>query len=287
VPLTSYASDTAIRRDRKSGRDLEPIGKAPAFGHDPPVPRTSREVPMRHARLCSYAFALFAFPLMLAACVSGVNGSVEVAAGSSVSDASTVNGSVHVGPKAKADKASTVNGSVELADGAHAGEVSTVNGHVTLGQHASAGSVETVNGAITLESGATVAGDVSAVNGALNLESGSTVKGTLTNVNSHITVNGAQIGNGITTVNGDMDITGNAVVDGGIKVKKPEDNGVFGIHFGTDNIPRIVIGPGVTVNGPLTFERQVQLYISDQAHVSGPITGAQAVKYSGATPPSS
>jgi hypothetical protein len=84
-----------------------------------------------------------------------------------------------------------------------------------------------------------------------------------------------------------MDITGNAVVDGGIKVKKPEDNGVFGIHFGNDNIPRIVIGPGATVNGPLTFERQVQLYISDQAHVSGPITGAQAVKYSGATPPSS
>ncbi|HJP97769.1 MAG TPA: hypothetical protein VJ862_04315 [Rhodanobacteraceae bacterium] len=242
---------------------------------------------MRHARFCSYAFALVIFPLALAACVSGVNGSVDIAAGSSVSDATTVNGSVNLGPKAKARKASTVNGSVELADGAHAGEVSTVNGHVTLGQHASAGSVDTVNGAITLETGATVAGDVTAVNGALDLKSGSAVKGSLTNVNSHITVDAAQIGNGITTVNGDMDITGNAVVNGGIKVKKPNDNGVFGIHFDSDNIPRIVIGPGATVNGPLTFERPVHLYISDQAHVSGPITGAQAVKYSGTTPPSS
>lgn len=242
---------------------------------------------MRHARLCSYAFALILPLMLLAACVSGVNGSVDVAAGSSVSDATTVNGSVNLGSRAKADKASTVNGSVELADGAQAREVGTVNGHVTLGQHASAGSIDTVNGAITLETGATVSGDVAAVNGALNLQSGSAVKGSVSNVNSHITVDDARIGNGITTVNGDIDITGNSVVDGGIKVKKPSDNGVFGIHFGNDNIPRVVIGPGATVNGPLTFERPVHLYISDQAHVSGPITGAQAVKYSGSTPPSS
>ncbi|MGH8214424.1 MAG: hypothetical protein ACREPZ_01815 [Rhodanobacteraceae bacterium] len=243
---------------------------------------------MRSARFCTYAFAIFAaLPLALTACVSGVNGSVDVAAGSSVSDATTVNGSVHIGPKAKADKASTVNGSVELAEGAQASEVSTVNGHVTLSPHASAGSVDTVNGAITLQTGATVSGDVTAVNGALNLEAGSTVKGSLTNVNSHITVDGAHIGQGITTVNGDIDVTGNAVIDGGIKVKKPNDKGVFGIHFNSDNVPQIVIGPGATVNGPLTFERPVKLYISDQAHVAGPITGAQAVKYSGATPPSS
>jgi len=100
-------------------------------------------------------------------------------------------------------------------------------------------------------------------------------------------VDGAHIGQGITTVNGDIDITGNAVVDGGIKVKKPSDNGVLGIHFGTDDIPRIVIGAGATVNGPLTFERPVKLYISDRAHVAGPITGAEAVKFSGNAPPAS
>jgi len=41
------------------------------------------------------------------------------------------------------------------------------------------------------------------------------------------------------------------------------------------------------VNGPLTFERPVKLYINDQAHVAGTITGATAVKFSGATPPAS
>jgi DUF4097 and DUF4098 domain-containing protein YvlB len=240
---------------------------------------------MRSARLSS--LALLALPLALGACVSGVNGSVEVAAGTSVSDASTVNGSVHVETNAKADKASTVNGSIHIASSAQVGNASTVNGGVTLGEHASARSIDTVNGGVTLEKNATVSGDVTAVNGALSLAAGSAVNGELTNVNSHITVDGAHIGQGITTVNGDIDITGNAVVDGGIKVKKPDDNGVFGIHFSSDNIPRITIGAGATVNGPLTFERPVKLYISDQAHVAGPITGAEAVKFSGATPPAS
>jgi len=242
---------------------------------------------MRSARLCILAFALLALPFALGACVSGVNGSVDVAAGSSTSDASTVNGSVNIGANAKADKASTVNGSIHIAEHAKVGHADTVNGGITLGGSATAESLTTVNGHITLEKNATVSGNVEAVNGALNLAAGSAVNGELTNVNSHITVDGAHIGQGITTVNGDIDITGNAVIDGGIKVKKPSDNGVLGIHFGTDDIPRIVIGAGATVNGPLTFERPVKLYISDQAHVSGPITGAQAVKFSGNAPPAS
>lgn len=242
---------------------------------------------MRSARLCTLALALLALPLALTACVSGVNGSVDVAAGSSVSDASTVNGSVHVEANAKADKASTVNGSIHLAEGARVGRVETVNGGVDLAEHATADRVTTVNGHVTLASNATVTGDVTAVNGALSLATGSAVNGKLTNVNSHITVDGAHIGQGITTVNGDIDITGNAVVDGGIKVVKPKDNGIFGIHFGSDNVPTITIGPGATVNGPLTFERPVKLFISDQAHVAGPITGAQAVKFPGATPQAS
>ena len=55
---------------------------------------------MRSARLCTLAF-LLALPFALGACVSGVNGSVDVAAGSSTADASTVNGSVNIGANAK------------------------------------------------------------------------------------------------------------------------------------------------------------------------------------------
>lgn len=240
---------------------------------------------MRSARLCTLAL-LLAAPFTLAACIHGVNGSIDVPANTTMTDASTVNGSVHVGANAKADKASTVNGSIHLADGAQVGDASTVNGGVTLGEHATAKNISTVNGGVKLAKGATVSGDVTAVNGAFDLAPGSAVNGSLTNVSSRITVDGAHVGTGITTVAGDIDITGNAVVDGGIKVQKPNGKGSFNL-FGSDNVPRITIGAGATVNGPLTFEREVKLYISNEAHVAGPITGATAIKFSGKEPPAS
>ena len=242
---------------------------------------------MRSPRFIALALALLVLPLALGACVNGVNGSVSVAAGTSTANASTVNGSVHVEANAKADKASTVNGSVDLASGAQVGEVSTVNGGVDLGDHASAGSVDAVNGHIALASGATVSGNVTAVNGKLGLAPGSAVNGKLTNVNGKIDIADAHVGEGITTANGDITITGKSVIDGGIKVVKSKGNGFFGIHFGSDTIPTVTIGPDATVNGPLDFERPVKLYISDQAHVAGPITGAEVVKFPGATPPAS
>jgi hypothetical protein len=48
--------------------------------------------------------------------------------------------------------------------------------------------------------------------------------------------------------------------------------------------PRIVIGPGAVVEGPLRFEREVRLYVSDKATV-GPVTGATAIAFTGAQPP--
>jgi DUF4097 and DUF4098 domain-containing protein YvlB len=223
---------------------------------------------MRHARLCTYIIALL-LPLAITACVNGVNGSVDVPAGTSVSDATTVNGSVNLEAQARADTATTVNGSIHLASGAQAGAAKTVNGDITL------------------ENDAKVSGNATTVNGALSLAAGSAVNGALTNVNGRIEIDGAHVGNGIVTVNGNIHITGNAVVDGGIKVEKPNGTGFFGIHFGSSSnyMPRIVIDAGASVNGPLTFERPVKLYVSDQAKVAGPISGANAVKFTGATPP--
>ncbi|MGH8110773.1 MAG: hypothetical protein ACREPL_02365 [Rhodanobacteraceae bacterium] len=193
---------------------------------------------------------------------------------------------MRVEANAKADQASTVNGSIHLAEGAQVGDASTVNGGVKLGERAHAKSISTVNGDVTLAKGATVSGDVSAVNGAFNLAPGSAVDGSLSNVSSRISVDGAHVGAGIATVAGDIEVTGDAVVDGGIKVRKPNGKGSINL-FGGNHVPVITIGAGATVNGPLTFEREVTLYVSDDAHVAGPITGATAVKFSGNEPPAS
>jgi hypothetical protein len=50
-------------------------------------------------------------------------------------------------------------------------------------------------------------------------------------------------------------------------------------------VPRIVIGPGATIEGELRFERVVQLYVSDRATI-GPVVGATAIRFSGDAPPS-
>ena len=39
-------------------------------------------------------------------------------------------------------------------------------------------------------------------------------------------------------------------------------------------------GPGAVVEGPMTFERAVRLYVSDTATI-GQVTGAAAIKFAG------
>jgi DUF4097 and DUF4098 domain-containing protein YvlB len=191
-----------------------------------------------------------------------INGTVSVAAGQSATDASTVNGAIHVAPDAAVLEATTVNGSI------------------TLGDRATATSAATVNGGITVGALARVAGDVTTVNGALTLKTGADVQGDLQNVNGRITLEAAHLGGGIETVAGDITVGADARVDGGIAVRKPQG---FSISF-SKNVPVIVIGPGAMVKGPLKFEREVKLLVSDRATI-GPVSGATPVSFAGDSPP--
>jgi hypothetical protein len=191
-----------------------------------------------------------------------------------------VNGSVHVTAGKPAAAVSTVNGSIHVDDNATITSATTVNGSVQLGNHVTATSLNSVNGSITLGAGAHASGAVSSVNGELSLADGAEVAGGLSNVNGKITVTAAHVAEGIKTINGSMSITGASHVEGGILVKKPSGE-MFQI---VRKIPRIVIGPGATVQGELRFERTVQLYVSDKATI-GPVTGATPVAFSGENPP--
>jgi len=198
-----------------------------------------------------------------AAETSRVMGSIDVAAGEHTGDLSTVNGSIHIG------------------ENAVVGTVHAVNGNVSLGPHASAAELTTVNGSIELASQARVSGAVHAVNGKLTLAAGAEVGGALVNVNGAIRVAAAHVGGGIDTVSGGMELGPNAHVDGGIHVRKPTG---FSISLFSEDVPRIVAGPGSVVRGTLNAERKVLLYVSDKATV-GPVQGATVVKYSGERPP--
>jgi DUF4097 and DUF4098 domain-containing protein YvlB len=195
-------------------------------------------------------------------------------------ESTKINGSIHVPAGKPPGAVATVNGSIHVDDNASITTAKTVNGSVHLGDHATATSLTNVNGSIVMGAGAHVSGGTTSVNGELTLGDGAEILGSLSNVNGKIILAGAHVGGGIKTVNGSVSITGASHVEGGILVEKP--SGQF-LQIVRD-VPRIVIGPGATVQGELRFERPVQLFVSDKATI-GTVTGATPMPFTGETPP--
>lgn len=211
----------------------------------------------------------------LAACLVAALACGAVAA----DDLRKVNGNITIGVGETRDKVSTVNGSVALGERAVATDVSATNGAVTLATGARADSVETVNGSVRLGQDVVVGGDVRTTNGAITALPGATINGGLGNVNGTITLDGARVAGLLSSSNGSVLIGGNSVVDGGLLMRKPSG------RVSEDRAPRVVIGPGAQVNGTLTFERPVHLYVHDSARI-GTVTGATPQRFSGSEPPS-
>jgi cytoskeletal protein CcmA (bactofilin family) len=196
-------------------------------------------------------------------------------------DTNTVNGSIRVPAGKKSGDVATVNGAIRVDNDATLSAARTVNGDIQVGDHATVESLHSVNGAITVGTGAHVNETVTSVNGSLTMRADAQVAGAVSNVNGDIVLTSAHVAGGITTVNGDINLKSNSHVEGGILVRRKSSSGWFNWE---GSGPRIVIGPGASVQGELRFERKVQLYVSDRATI-GPVRGATAIRFSGENPP--
>jgi DUF4097 and DUF4098 domain-containing protein YvlB len=190
-----------------------------------------------------------------------------------------VNSSIHVSPGEHPGDLSTMNGSIHIGENAVVGHAKTVNGGVRMDSYSTAADVATVNGSVDLKENAHVNGAVHSVNGDLNVANGAEVTGNLTNTNGGIRVGTAHIGGSVGSASGDIDLGPNARIDGDVNMYKDTAR-----HFGSQTLPRVVIGPGTVVKGKLHFERPVALYVSDRATI-GVVEGAQVQKFSGDHPP--
>jgi DUF4097 and DUF4098 domain-containing protein YvlB len=190
-------------------------------------------------------------------------------------DISKVNGSVKVEPGQQAGDVDTVNGSVTIGVGARAGDIDTVNGSVKIEDRAVVGSAETVNGSITLGAEAEVQKGIEAVNGSLTLRKGAKVAEGLENVNGTMLLDGALVNGGIETVNGDIRLAMGTVLKGGIHVNEHKPSWWKGAD---SRNPRITIEQGVTVEGPLHFEREVDLYVAPGVNLP-PVEGVQPKRF--------
>jgi DUF4097 and DUF4098 domain-containing protein YvlB len=198
-------------------------------------------------------------------------------------DIDKVNGSITAEAGQRYGDLETVNGGIRIEDGATVDEASTVNGGIQGGDDVSARSLEAVNGGIKFGRNAKIAGSVETVNGGIYFDRGSVVRDGVSNVNGGIGLVGTEVGGDVETVAGDITIGADSHVKGRIHVEKPNNHG-FGFNWKKKEPPRIVIGPNAVVDGPLVFERDVELYVHDSARI-GRVSGATAKRYSGATPP--
>ncbi len=232
-----------------------------------------------------FTVGLLALLLAVPAFAASINKSVKVGAGETSGGATSVNGSVTVGENAVVTGGvKTVNGSIRVDDGAKIENASTVNGGVRIGDNVEADDLSTVNGTVRVGRSSTVDGEIEAVNGKISVDAGSTIADNVSNVNGHIELTGAEIGGDVTTVTGDVSLSGSALVKGDLVVEKPSN---WGWGKSKQRKPRIVIGPGSTIEGVIRLEREVELYISDTASVGG-VEGvmslSDAVRFSGEHP---
>ena len=233
--------------------------------------------------------------LLISAC-SGANRSIELGDGEvHEGNLSTVNGSIRIGDRCRVvGEISTVNGSVQIGSESGVGAIRNVNGSISLGPLSQSGSIESVNGRLSLaegvmvngsattvngraiaDQGVRIEGDLSTVNGPVSLGPDSRVTGRLSTVNGKLQLIGAQAGS-LETSSGSIEVLNGSTIHGTLRVRKPQR------EAGRD-IPRIVIGAGSRVEGPLQFEREVLLHVHESAEI-GPVSGAEPIVFSGDSP---
>jgi cytoskeletal protein CcmA (bactofilin family) len=248
--------------------------------------KTAYEAPKMAKYLTKTAFTIGLLVVLLSVPAFGasVNKSVKVPAGTESGGATSVNGSVTVGADAVVTgDVKTVNGKVHVDAGASIEEASTVNGSVRIGKNVTSRSLGTVNGSIKVDESCTVDGEIEAVNGGISVASGTKIDRGVSNINGTIKLMGATVGGNVSTVSGDVHVLDGTVVQGHLIIEKPG-----GWGWGKDKRkPRVVIGPGSTIEGDIKLEREVELFISETASVGkvkGVMSMEDAVRFSGEKP---
>jgi hypothetical protein len=196
-----------------------------------------------------------------------------------VQSVSYVNKGIQITDGAHTSTLSTVNGSISVGDHATVASAKTVNGSVHIGEESHSETLGTVNGDVSVGKNSVVAGDITSVNGELTLSDDAVVQGAAKNVNSNIIIGQrAHVGGRIVTTNGDITLQDNARVDGGIRVRD-YSRGWFDYFFDISHrTPVISIGPGARVGGELVFEHAVELRVHSTAKI-GPVIGAKVQRY--------
>ncbi len=214
-----------------------------------------------------------------------VSGDVDLAAGARSGSVTTVSGDVDIAAKVTAGGITTVSGDVDGDDDVRASDVETVSGDIEFGARAVTGAAETVSGNVRYGDGSRLT-QANTVSGDVFIGRGGQVARGIHTVNGAIGLVASEVAGDVTTYAGDITIGIGSHVRGNLLVRKPNNGG--GIRIVNLQVkpqpPRIVIGPDARVDGSLTFEHPVKLYVHRSARI-GKVSGATPVMFDTPRPP--
>lgn len=223
--------------------------------------------------------ALIILTVVLSACGVLADGFTLEDGSNLDSGISVVNGRIDIGQNCQvAGAAKSVNGSIRVGSGSRVEQIENVNGGIEISDNSTVrDSIGNVNGGIQLGENVRVGGPIETVNGRIETAAGTVIDGPIQSVNGRINLIGTEAA-GLVTYNGSVTIGPDSHLTGPLQIKRSR-----GMNFDGSSVPRITIGAGSRVDGELSFEREVELYVHETA-VIGEVSGAEIIRYSGDQP---
>ena len=186
--------------------------------------------------------------------------------GAEVQNISKIMGGVRIEAQDQVGDISSINGGIDLKRGAHARDIDTVNGGIELADEVVVDDAETVNGGIDLGNNVTVNGSLETVNGGIEIRSGSTIENSVETVNGRIRLTNTRVGDNVATVNGDLILRDETVIEGDLRVGGRRS--FFSRMFNWNNSKSdVVIDGSSSVRGDIHLYEEVNLRIEDGADV--------------------
>jgi DUF4097 and DUF4098 domain-containing protein YvlB len=183
-----------------------------------------------------------------------------------VGSISRVMGGIQIDARDNAGDLSAVNGGIDIGRGANTGDIETVNGGIDISDEAVVDSASTVNGGIDVGNHVTVRGSLETVNGGIQINSGSTIQHSVETVNGRIRLSNTQVGEYVATVNGDLILRDESVVDGDLILggRSSWFNRFFNWSSSKSDL---IIDASSTVRGDIHLYEEYNLRIDDDTRV--------------------
>ena len=243
--------------------------------------------------------------------LTAFNGTITLQDSARANDIFGAKHSVILSPRAMANDISTLGGDIRLANHVQAGDVSSISGNISTAENVTVDEVSSINGNIRIGTGNRIKGDINNATGQTYIDRRTQIQGNLGTAIGAVGIVDSTIHGNITAYDSDLTVDANSRVQGNIFYCASNPKGFISSLFNrlstndkqqrtesaqkavcahsTINrkhdafLPTVIIGKQAIVDGDLTFQRRVRLYVHETAKI-GKVNGAEVIRFNSDKP---